>query len=382
MAEETTSGNIVTIRVLAIIEVSLGVAVLCGWAFNIETLKSILPGLPSLKVNAAICFVLCGVSLGLFAPKHPSVTALFANGLAASLAMLIGALTLAEYAFDWDVGIDQLFFNEPPGMSFTASPGRMAIIAAAMFMMRGFALLLMILRRYDLFVQWFALLSGIIALLPIGGYMFGDPLFPHIGQSSGIAPHAALGLLVLSIGILLATANRGFMLQLQPKMKIISSMLSFTLLIVSIVALLHNNQESRSATSQLQQIYHYLNLLESLQSDLFEHKAINRSYLLTGKKSLTESGSQIQTNIFKKLRQLQQQTLGQTSLQQRLNSLSSTLTLLFISTDRLIEFQQQGTYSAAALVEKSDTDHLHNDVIKVLYSGPRNPDNNLRWCPS
>ena len=42
---------------------AIGCIVILGWILNIQLLQSILPGLPSMKVNTATCLILGGFSL-------------------------------------------------------------------------------------------------------------------------------------------------------------------------------------------------------------------------------------------------------------------------------------------------------------------------------
>ncbi|MEW5856255.1 MAG: chemotaxis protein, partial [Cyanobacteriota bacterium] len=46
--------------------IAIGCAVLVGWMFNIPILKTVLPGLVTMKANAAVCFILSGTSLWLW----------------------------------------------------------------------------------------------------------------------------------------------------------------------------------------------------------------------------------------------------------------------------------------------------------------------------
>src|SRR5437773_4151986 len=50
-------------RTGAITLIILGIAVLAGWMFHIEVLKTILPGYISMKPNTALSFMCAGVSL-------------------------------------------------------------------------------------------------------------------------------------------------------------------------------------------------------------------------------------------------------------------------------------------------------------------------------
>jgi PAS domain S-box-containing protein len=119
---------------------TLGCLVLVGWAFDTAVLKSVLPGWVSMKPNTALAFVLLGLALWL--QRNPQASALDPQLLrlrparfCALLAGLIGLLTLSEYVFGWDPGIDQWLFREPSGATGTSHPGRMAPDTALCFVL-------------------------------------------------------------------------------------------------------------------------------------------------------------------------------------------------------------------------------------------------------
>ena len=125
-------------RMLAgVLALLVGGMVLLGWALDIAALKSLLPAWVAMKPNAAVAFVLIGLG-SLLATRQRSVAggppAVFLAGrFCGWFAGLIGLLTLAEYAFDWNPGFDQWLFPEPAGAVGTSHPGRMAPDTAICF---------------------------------------------------------------------------------------------------------------------------------------------------------------------------------------------------------------------------------------------------------
>src|SRR3990172_2508145 len=120
----------------------VGCLVLIGWWLDIPTLKSIFPGLVTMKANTALCFILSGVSLWLLQTTEQTEKRRrrIAQGCAFAVS-LVGLLTLSQYLFGWNLGIDQLLFREPSGAIGTSNPGRMAPTTAINFVLVGFALL-------------------------------------------------------------------------------------------------------------------------------------------------------------------------------------------------------------------------------------------------
>ncbi len=188
----------------------IGCVVILGWLFDITVLKSVLPGLVTMKANAAIGFILGGVSLWLLHYSPPSRTMHRACQLCAILVLLIGLLTLIEYGFNLDLGIDQLLFKEH--MSVGGIPGRMAPNTALNFLLLGSSLLLSSIGRpiYRI-TQSLASAAFLIGMLGLLGYIYGDAYFDRLGTSTAMAVHTAIAFLSLSLGILFVRPDQGLM---------------------------------------------------------------------------------------------------------------------------------------------------------------------------
>lgn len=127
-------------RAASMAVVALGVLVLLGWRLDIPLLKSVCAGLPSMKPNTAITFILAGLSLWLLHPQARNPSAQRIGSACAALTTLISAAILSQYAFSWNLGIDQLISKEAAGAVGTPVLGRMSPITALTFVLVGVAL--------------------------------------------------------------------------------------------------------------------------------------------------------------------------------------------------------------------------------------------------
>lgn len=187
-----------------------GCLVLAGWMLDITAFKSILPDLPTMKANAAVCFILAGVALWLFCGEYGKVQLWIARACALIIT-LVGLVTLSQDVFGWDFGIDRLLFTEPAGAVGTGRPGRLAPPAALSFIFMGLALLLLDTEyesRYPL-NQFLIFPVAFISLAALIGYAYDAPMLYRIPTFTGMALHAAALFLVFSAGILAARPARG-----------------------------------------------------------------------------------------------------------------------------------------------------------------------------
>ena len=191
-----------------------GLSVLVGWEFDIQPLKSVWPGLATMKPNTALGFIMGGLCLRLSAPRHGASAPRGKNWVATTLALLLGVLgvlTLAEYGFDRDLGIDQMLFRDaltPP----TAAPGRMAIMTAVNFTLLAAALLLIDVatgagRRPS---NWLASAIAVNAYLAVLGYAYNVSALYAVAAMSTVALHTAALFVLAGLGVAFARPGSSF----------------------------------------------------------------------------------------------------------------------------------------------------------------------------
>ena len=199
--------------------IAIGCTVILGWIFDLQLLKSILPGLPSMKFNTATCFILGGFSLlfqhqwraELTTIKHQKIYN-YLTFSASFLIVLISLITLVQYSFNLDLGIDQLLFKHSSTLTSAAAPGRMAPNTVASFLLLGTALLLLSVKRPKyLRIQILSCCAFLIAFLGLIGYIYGTAFFYKMGAPTGMALHTSAAFVLLSFGILFASPDKGFM---------------------------------------------------------------------------------------------------------------------------------------------------------------------------
>ena len=176
-----------------------GVLVLLGWAFGIAGLKSVLPGLATMKANTALCFLLAGTALALRDRRGLRL-------VCAGIVCAVAGLTAAEYVTGWDFGIDQILFHDALDAN-TVYPGRMVPATVLCFMLSGAALLLLKTRRGWWAQQALVVGFGILGMAGLLGYAYEvKSLYQFAGHSS-MALHTAAAFVALATGLLLARAD-------------------------------------------------------------------------------------------------------------------------------------------------------------------------------
>ena len=178
---------------------ALGGLVVAGWLTVAVALIQVLPGLPPMQYNTALGFMICGAALLTAALELRRPTALL-SGLAA----MMGFLTLVQYVFHADLGIDDLMI-ETYVLTGVSNPGRMAPNSAVALTLIGAALLALSCRPVSRSRHlWPALLGSMVIALgtaALVGYAAGVPGAYGWGQFNPMSVHTALGFLLLGGGV-------------------------------------------------------------------------------------------------------------------------------------------------------------------------------------
>lgn len=197
----------------AFVGILVGVLVLAGWWFDAVSLKGVFNNLVTMKPNTALCFILCGAALWLLHDAETLAASTWKKRVAQIMAVVVsltGLLTLVEFIFGLNFGIDTLLFNAATTAEAIKFPGRMSAATACNFLFLGVALLsLSEERRKGLLrlSQWFAILPAIVSIVAFIGYAYDVESFYKVYPLTSIALHSTLTFFVVALGILLA---RGF----------------------------------------------------------------------------------------------------------------------------------------------------------------------------
>ncbi len=180
---------------------------LLGWVFDVRTLKSVVPSLTTMKANTAVCFALTAAALWLSRTAESRRRNAAAVCILAFAVIGIAAVTLGEYAFGVNTGLDELLFRDVEHAGTAYPPGRFAPGTGACFLLLAAALLS--LDAWPRIAHGFTLAAALVALIGLIGYLYNLPTLYGAGRYISLALHTVIGFLALTTGLVAARPDRG-----------------------------------------------------------------------------------------------------------------------------------------------------------------------------
>lgn len=124
-------------KVLAALVFLTGFLAVCGWQFDVEVFKRVIPNLPVIAPNTAFSFVIVGLFVFFLGYTREARRFLIIFlSFFSLLVALLGTATLVEYIFRLNLAIDNLFFAQKMGTNIV----RMSPQSAFNFLAVGLAL--------------------------------------------------------------------------------------------------------------------------------------------------------------------------------------------------------------------------------------------------
>lgn len=190
-------------RATGAVAIATGMLVIAGWIFDLTLLKSVLPGLVTMKFNTAVAFTLVGAALVSASSGRPAVRT--ASTMLAASAALIALVSISQSWLGYEAGIDEFFFRDATAV--TLHPGRMAqptgaglmVVAAAVVMLRA-------RQRARLVLSFMAAAIACFAWLNVIGYFYNVTtlMTPTTRVPMALHTSALLGLLLGIAAVVLA----------------------------------------------------------------------------------------------------------------------------------------------------------------------------------
>jgi diguanylate cyclase (GGDEF)-like protein len=185
---------------------SLGIIALVGWHTNTPILFQFQSQLTPMYYNTALCFLILGLGLiAILTPYKRGVTML---GIAVTT---LAGLTLIEYIFNVNLGIDEFVFKTSMSLHSSAR-GRMSPNTAISFVAFGLALILLSFkdtRRINYYIVLFLSMCGLtLGSLSLLGYAAHLPATYQWAKLTPMAVPTAVSFILVSIGTLTYVYNK------------------------------------------------------------------------------------------------------------------------------------------------------------------------------
>jgi PAS domain S-box-containing protein len=273
-------------RLAASVTLLLGLAALSGWALHLQALTSILPGAVEMKANTALCLILAAGALFLSTGSGSALSKLAARCLA-GVVFLIAAFTIAEYLFDWQLGLDEALFKDPVG-AFASFRGRMSPYSALAFLAITTALFCSSVKSLQGAARIAALTATVIGLISLIGYLWNVNELVTDHWLPPVALNTAFCFAMLGTGILIRPRQPNSFAVVAPvslagvEMQILSGFLvAIALLLVGGSYTYHNSVQFADSVEWIAHTQEVRAVVADLYGSVAGAEVAERDYFLT-----------------------------------------------------------------------------------------------------
>ncbi len=174
---------------------------LLGWSLGGQRLRSVSPGLATMKPWTAVCLLLSGSAL-LLVRRRPLL-----SRLSSLLAAVPAGFAGVEYLQGAGSGFDTWLFHAAVMLDGGTVPGRMAPLTAICLL--GLAAATLTLPFRPTVSQLIGLTVTAFALIALLGYLFDVQSFYRVGDYNSVALNTAAALMLCALSVLMSAPEHG-----------------------------------------------------------------------------------------------------------------------------------------------------------------------------
>ena len=353
-----------TISFLAtVLTMIIGTLVIIGWVTHNDFLMSIIPGGVKMKFNSALCFLLSSMVLLLhFSPvknklqhRIPIAFSVFVS--------LTGLLTLLEYIFNYNIGIDEFFVRDELSSSAIHYAGRMSPLSALNFLLIGIGLLL--LNNIKTAIYQFHYLSSIafVSLIMLISFNFISDIPTFIR----LPIHVAVGFITLSAAIYFAQS------MMQTKISFERTLYSgfiAAIVLLSVIGIFSSyyNDQRISTTQWVEHTNEVLSEAEQILSLTKDFDSGSRGYIILGDSNYLGYFTLAKDSIFSHIKRLKKLTVDNAPQQVRIDSLTVLVDKRIDFSLQLIQLRNEKGFEAARSLLATGLGKFYTDQIRYAVS--------------
>ena len=359
-----------------------GIIVLLGWHLDLVLLKTFGLGTVTMKPNAAVLFLFAGIALILLQFSHP-ISKLISR-IFSLLILSVGILTLAEFSFNLNFGIDELIYTVSDTTGFILNPSRITVNAALSFVLIGivFSFLSLWCSRSNFFIEFCSVAIFSISAIGFLGFVFGLSDAAGVTRYSRMAVIAAILFIVLFVGIF-STFRLRFKTKISIEQKLFAGLtLTTGVFLFIVLLLLSNNRLMHEADDLVQESLKAKEEIVKIDNAVSSMSNSGRGYLILGNEAYLDRIKRPKNEIADNIKTLRKITSKNSILQKAMRDLEPLIKNRFELTRQFIEIRKtkESQEEMLALLTNGRGEAINDSIFSVTSKMIEEEDRMLALC--
>lgn len=317
--------------------------------------------------------MLCAAALWLLAGAAGNKPGRICAVIAAVIVFALGATTLSEHVFAWDLGIDNRLVQHFPVAMGAANSGRMLPATAFCFVLLGAALFVEAAFRHSRFSIPFVAGIGavllIIGVLALGGFLLEIVLGPQwnlLGMNlTGLS--SVVGFMILGGGLVALLQRQGVLTWSLDNLTTAGFAVGILLMVVTTATAFTYAKRMLETATSVNHRQEVLKKVEQIRTAVAELAAVERVYTIIGDEHLLDGRERTKADLRFNLEEIRQLTADNRTQQFRLAKVEALIAQRIDWEEQVIVVRrQQGLDAAASMIGSGRGIMLSRQLFAIL----------------